>query len=234
LHADKDEPSAAADYINEQAKVSIKDGKYILTITVPKDDQFSLYGMQIDGATETKEEDENNIYFIFELEELNEMLYEQTQYEVPEVNLDHDVDFRIKIVEGLDQIIDYDEGNNRSNENDEKDEKDEKDKKNEESEKDGKDVNNEENEKDANKRENGKKVNIVKDNNNSDGNKEEDDSLEKPAFGSNDDHGEGGGSKIGGKQTNPQTGDYSSIISYGLLLIGSSLFLILRMKRRFV
>src|SRR5699024_1467604 len=215
LHADKDEPSAAADYINEQAKVSIKDGKYILTITVPKDDQFSLYGMQIDGATETKEEDENNIYFIFELEELNEMLYAQTQYEVPAFNLDHDVDFRIQIVEGLDQILDYDEGNNGSNGNDEKDKKDEKD------------------EQDGNNEENGKKENDVKEKT-TDGNKEEDDSIEKPAFGSNDDHGEGGGSKIGGKQTNPQTGDYSSIILYGLLLIGSSLFLTFQIKRRFV
>src|SRR5699024_4701685 len=128
LHADKDEPSAAADYINEKATVSVKDGKYILTITVPKDDQFSLYGMQIDGATETKEKDENNIYFIFELDELKEMLYEHTQYEVTAFNLDHDVDFRIQIVEGLDQIPDYDEGNNGNNENDEKDEKDEEDK----------------------------------------------------------------------------------------------------------
>src|SRR5699024_6034331 len=134
----------------------------------------------------------------------------------------------------LDKIPEYEEGLNGSNGKDDKEDKDEKDKKNEESEKDGKDVNNEENEKDANKRENGKKVNIVKDNNNSDGNKEEDDSLEKPAFGSNDDHGEGGGSKIGGKQTNPQKGDYWSIISYGLILICSSLFLILLMKRRFV
>src|SRR5699024_2619360 len=124
LHADKDEPSAAADYINEQAKISIKDGKYILTITVPKDDQFSIYGMQIDGTTKTKEEDENNIYFIFELEELNEMLDAHTQYEVPAFNLDHDVDFRIQIVEGLDKIPEYEEGLNGSNGKDDKEDKD--------------------------------------------------------------------------------------------------------------
>src|SRR5699024_9447929 len=189
--------------------------------------------MQIDGATETKEEDENNIYFIFELEELNEMLYAQTQYEVPAFNLDHDVDFRIQIVEGLDKILEYDESNNGSNGNDEKDEKDDKDKKDEKDEKDDKDGSNGNDEKDGNNKENGKNENDVKDKN-TDGNKEDNDSLEKPAFGSNDDNGESGESKTGGKQTNPQTGDFSNIISYGLLLIGSSLFLIFQIKRRFV
>src|SRR5699024_2691159 len=165
---DKDEPSAAADYINEKATVSIKDGKYILTITVPKDDQFSLYGMQIDGATETKEEDENNIYFIFELEELNEILYAHTQYEVPAFNLDHDVDFRIQKVKRLDKRIEKDEGKNRSKSNDEKDKKDEKD---------DKDGSNGKDEKDSNNEQKGKKVNDVKDKK-TNGNKEDNDSLE--------------------------------------------------------
>src|SRR5690625_2539417 len=185
--------------------------------------------MQIDGATETKEEDEDNIYFIFELEELSEILYAHTQYEVPAFNLDHDVDFRIQIVEGLDKIPEYEEGNNGSNDNDDKNEKDEKDKKNE---KDGKDLSNGKDGKDVNNIGNEKKVNNVKDKNN-DG-EEENDSLEKPAFGSNVDNGESGGSKTGGKQTNPQTGDYSSIIVYSLLLIGSSLFLTFQIKRRLV
>src|SRR5690625_4862510 len=142
--------------------------------------------MQIDGATETKEEDEDNIYFIFELEELSEILYAHTQYEVPAFNLDHDVDFRIQIVEGLDKIPEYEEGNNGSNDKDDKNEKDEKEKKNE---KDGKNVNKGKEGKEDNNRGKEKKENKEKDKNN-DGEEQEKVSLEKPAFESNVDNGE--------------------------------------------
>src|SRR5699024_8578912 len=105
--------------------------------------------------------------------------------------------------------------NNRTNENDEADLKDETD------------------EQDGSNEENGNPVNEVKEKT-TDGTKEEDDSIEKPACDSNDDHGDGGGSYIGGPQTNQQTDDYRSIILYGLLLIGSSFFLTFQIKRRFV
>src|SRR5699024_9464709 len=51
LHADKDEASVAADYINEGAKVIVNEGEAELKITVPKDEEFSLYSLKKQGAS---------------------------------------------------------------------------------------------------------------------------------------------------------------------------------------
>src|SRR5699024_5032714 len=40
LHIDKDEPSVAADYINEAAEVIVENGEMNLQVTVPKNEDF--------------------------------------------------------------------------------------------------------------------------------------------------------------------------------------------------
>jgi|SRR5690625_128259 len=54
----------------------------------------------------------------------------------------------------------------------------------------------------------------------------------KPEFGSNDDNGTTGTN--GNKAQNPQTGDTSGILLYTLLLLGSSLPLVAKIRRRFI
>src|SRR5699024_10289860 len=107
LEAKKDIPSVAADYINEDAKVTVKDGELELTVTVPKNDQFELYEMYKNGEEQIKTEDDDNIYYSFKLAEdnvENEMINVVTSYEVPFMNFVHEnVDFRFQIT-GLDNI----------------------------------------------------------------------------------------------------------------------------------
>src|SRR5699024_6191771 len=107
LEAKKDIPSVAADYINEDAKVTVKDGELELTVTVPKNDQFELYEMYKNGEEQIKTEDDDNIYYSFKLTEEdveNEMINIVTSYEVPFMNFVHEnVDFRFQIT-GLDDI----------------------------------------------------------------------------------------------------------------------------------
>src|SRR5699024_11793709 len=67
LEAKKDTPSVAADYINEDAKVTVKDGELELTVTVPKNDQFELYEMYKNGEEQIKTEDDDNIYYRYNL-----------------------------------------------------------------------------------------------------------------------------------------------------------------------
>src|SRR5699024_9050596 len=107
LHEDKDEPSTAADYINEEAEVIIKNGKLDLKITVPKNDQFSIYALHKQGDEQTKEEDEDNLYYFFHLDEQNieeAIINVVASYEVPDMDFTHeDVNFRFQL-EGLDDL----------------------------------------------------------------------------------------------------------------------------------
>lgn len=107
LHSDKDESSVAADYINEGAKVIVKGGEAELKVTVPKDEEFSLYSLKKQEASEKQEEDDNNLYYYFSLDEAdidNAMINVVTSYEVPSMEFVHEnVEFRFQIT-GLDNI----------------------------------------------------------------------------------------------------------------------------------
>ena len=222
LHADKDEPSAAADYINEEASVSIdNDGKYSLTITVPKDEFFTIYGMQIDGATVSEEEDNENVYYTFKMDELSEILYAHTQYEVPAFNLDHDVDFRFQI-ENMDDVpVENDQNENTEDPNNEEDDSD-----NKETVQNRGDIG-------QNKGTfltNGKNKTAQKFEAEN-GNKDKSKSLDKPEFGSSD---KVNSEVVNDEKQNPQTGDYSQVLFYGFILIGSIVLLIIQLRKRFV
>ncbi|HLR23029.1 MAG TPA: NEAT domain-containing protein [Pseudogracilibacillus sp.] len=121
LHIDKDEPSVAADYINEAAEVIVENGEMNLQVTVPKSEEFSLYSLKKQGDAETKEEDDNNLYYSFSLTEQdkeNAMINVITSYEVPSMDLVHeDVEFRFQL-EGLDKIKQA-SGNNKDHESEE-------------------------------------------------------------------------------------------------------------------
>src|SRR5699024_5021808 len=277
-------------YINEEASVSIdNDGKYSLTITVPKDECFTIYGMQIDGATVSEEEDNENVYYTFKMEELSEILYAHTQYEVPAFNLDHDVDFRIQI-ENMDDVpVENDQNENTEDPNNENDQNENtEDPNNENDQNDNtEDPNNKEDDSDnketvqnrgdigqnkgtfltngKNKTaqkleaENGNKENNT-DNKETDknrreirqnkrtfltnrknktaqkfeaenGNKDKSKSLDKPEFGSSD---KVNSEVVNDEKQNPQTGDYSQVLFYGFILIGSIVLLIIQLRKRFV
>lgn len=122
LHANKDEPSVAADYINEGAKVIVNGGEVELQITVPKSEEFSMYSLKKQGASEKKSEDDSNLYYKFNLDEndINSTIINVvTSYEVPSMDFVHEnVDFRFQI-NGLDKI-EKESGNGEKDESEEK------------------------------------------------------------------------------------------------------------------
>ncbi|MBU5467578.1 NEAT domain-containing protein [Virgibacillus sp. MSJ-26] len=103
MHEDKDEASGAAGFINEEAVLSIKDGKAQLTITVPKTDGAEITGLQVEGQEPVVNEGQDAKDMTYELTNLKSELNAQVQYEVPSIGLDHDVPFRF-ILEGLDDL----------------------------------------------------------------------------------------------------------------------------------
>src|SRR5690625_637305 len=103
MHEDKDEASGAAGFINEEAVLSIKDGKAQLTITVPKTDGAEITGLQVEGQEPVVNEGQDAKDMTYELTNLKSELNAQVQYEVPLFGLDHDVPFRF-ILEGLDDL----------------------------------------------------------------------------------------------------------------------------------
>src|SRR5699024_1538089 len=111
LHEDKDEPSTAADYINEEAEVIIKNGELDLKITVPKNDQFSIYVLHKQGDEQTKVEDEDNLYYFFHLDEQNieeAIINVVASYEVPDMDFTHeDVNFRFQLEELDDLTVNH-------------------------------------------------------------------------------------------------------------------------------
>lgn len=99
LNADKDEPSGAAGFIKEAAKLIITENGASLTVTVPKNDMATISGMQIEGKEPTK----NGEQWTYQLSSVKELYKAKVQYEVPALNMKHDVPFRFKL-EGLDRI----------------------------------------------------------------------------------------------------------------------------------
>lgn len=102
-HADKDEASGAAGFLNEEAKLTIKDGKSQLVISVPHNDMASIEGIQIEGKEATVEEKDNYTNHTFNLSSLKKELNSKVQYAVPSLGMEHDVAFRF-ILEGLDEL----------------------------------------------------------------------------------------------------------------------------------
>lgn len=102
-HADKDEESGAAPFINEDAVLSIQDGEAELTITVPNNPMAIIEGLQVEGVEPTIDETDDGKDMTYSLSELKSELNAQVQYNVPAINLEHDVPFRF-ILEGLDDL----------------------------------------------------------------------------------------------------------------------------------
>lgn len=103
MHADNDEPSGAAGFISEEALLSIQDGNYELTITVPNNDMAQISGLQVEGAEPTIEETDEARNMTYQLSDLTSELNAQVQYEVPALDMKHDVSFRF-VLEGLDDL----------------------------------------------------------------------------------------------------------------------------------
>lgn len=103
MNADKDDASGAARFLNEEAKLIIKDGKSQLVISVPHNDMASIEGIQIEGKEATIEEKDDHTIHTFNLSSLKKELNSQVQYAVPAIGLEHDVAFRF-ILEGLDEL----------------------------------------------------------------------------------------------------------------------------------
>ncbi|MEI3609826.1 NEAT domain-containing protein [Pseudogracilibacillus sp. SO10305] len=97
LNADKDEASGAAGFIDENATLTITEDSFLFTITIPKNDMAEIAGLQVEGA-EPVEIDGTE--WTYQLNEIDDILNARTQYEVPKLNMKHDVPFRFKL-EGL-------------------------------------------------------------------------------------------------------------------------------------
>ncbi len=103
LHADKDEASGAATFMNEDATLRIQDGKVELTITIPDNEFAEIEGLQVEGVEPIVEGTDEGRNMTYPLSQLKSELNAQVQYAVPTIGLEHDVPFRF-ILEGLDEL----------------------------------------------------------------------------------------------------------------------------------
>src|SRR5699024_8512206 len=206
-----------------------------------KDEFFTIYGMQIDGATVSEEEDNENVYYTFKMDELSEILYAHTQYEVPAFNLDHDVDFRFQI-ENMDDVpVENDQNENNKDENENTKEQNNENDQNDNTE----DPNNEEDDSDnketvQNRGDIGQNKGTFLTNGKNktaqkfeaeNGNKDKSKSLDKPEFGSSD---KVNSEVVNGAKQNTQNGYYIKVLFYSFILIGSIVLLIIQLRKRFV
>lgn len=99
LNADSNEPSGAAGFINESAQLKISDTSIQLVLTVPKHEMASITGMQIAGGSPTINGDK----WTYTLAKIQPIVNAKVQYEVPSLNMKHDVPFRFAL-SGLDQL----------------------------------------------------------------------------------------------------------------------------------
>lgn len=99
LHADSDEASGAAGFINEDAKIKVTEDGIEFTVTIPHNDMAFIEGMQIEEM-EPKQDGEE---WTFKINKLKPILNSRVQYEVPMLNMEHDVAFRFSL-EGLDDL----------------------------------------------------------------------------------------------------------------------------------
>src|SRR5690625_1102353 len=90
INADKDEPSGAAGFIEEDAVISVQDGTIELTITIPHNEMAQVSGLQIEGNEPKVIEDEEAKHKTYTLEHLKSELMAQVQYEVPMLDMKHD------------------------------------------------------------------------------------------------------------------------------------------------
>ena len=103
VNAETGERSGAAGFIKEEAALIIQDGEATLTITVPHHEMAEITGLQIEGNEPEVTEDGTAAYMAFKLAGLKSELNAQVQYEVPTMDMKHDVPFKF-ILEGLDNI----------------------------------------------------------------------------------------------------------------------------------
>src|SRR5690625_7517128 len=96
MDANEDKESAAAGFINEEAKLSIKDGNAELKINIPLTDGVEMEGIQIEDIRPTVEEEDGEEYCTYQLDNLETELNSQVQKEVgmEHIQLDHDVHIR--------------------------------------------------------------------------------------------------------------------------------------------
>lgn len=104
LNADSNEASGAASFIQETATLKVSQSGITLTLTVPHNDMAEITGMQIEGAQPTK----NGNKWTFKIATLKPLLNAKVQYEVPALNMEHDVPFRFSLA-GLDNLPTYEE-----------------------------------------------------------------------------------------------------------------------------
>ena len=103
LNEKENKPSGAANFINEEAKLIIKDDKAQLQITVPEVEIASIDGIQIEKQEAKIEKKDKSKVYIFSLKKIKKELKSQVQYSVPIMNMVHDVPFRF-ILEDLDKL----------------------------------------------------------------------------------------------------------------------------------
>src|SRR5690625_1417198 len=115
LHADKDEASGAAGFIDEAAKILIENGQIKLAISIPNNEMAEIKGLQIEGIDPVKEETDDSVIYTYALNELKEILNAQVQYEVESMGMEHDVPLRFKL-EGINEIPEQDDEDESSEE----------------------------------------------------------------------------------------------------------------------
>lgn len=103
MNEDKDEASGAAQFIKEEATLSIKDGKAKLTITVPNNEMAEIKDLKIEGQEPVLNEVEEAKEMTFDLADYKTELNAMVHYVVPSIGMDHEVPFRF-VLEGLDDL----------------------------------------------------------------------------------------------------------------------------------
>lgn len=99
LHADSDQPSGAASFLKEDVKLTVNENGIELTFTIPHNPMAFIGGMQIEGV----EGVQNGEQWTYKLSTLKQLYNARVQYEVPAMNMNHDVPLRFSL-EGLENL----------------------------------------------------------------------------------------------------------------------------------
>lgn len=109
MHETKEEPSAAAQFINEEAKLIVKNNNVKLQITVPESDMASIDGIQVEKKEAKINKKGKETKYTFNLDEIKTELDSKVQYSVPSLNMEHDVPFRFILEDIPSDLYDVEE-----------------------------------------------------------------------------------------------------------------------------
>src|SRR5699024_1066818 len=99
ITADTNEESAAGGFIEEEVQLHVTEDEFELIFTIPNNEMATINSLEIEGSKVVQDGEQ----WSYKAKSIDQMLNADVQYEVPELDMKHDVSFRFSL-EGLDDL----------------------------------------------------------------------------------------------------------------------------------